>query len=183
MTINSSVIENDAAQICADRHCPNPYVGLETLTGPHEVWWLNTFATPADTARVAKTYVTDRGLATALSHIAQRKAALIGTPVQGFAIYRPDLSRGPSWSVAGAHFIVARITRDRRATGGSVWMTSDSTLYVLRPVRTHREAEALGRKAGARVLAIRPNWSMPAPAWVKADPAFWRTAPVSRSRR
>ena len=174
------VIENDGAQICADRHCPNPYLGLESLTMPHEAWWLNTFATPADTARVAKVYATDRGLATALAGIAQRKAALIGAPVQGFAIYRPDLSRGPVWSVAGAHYIVVTITRDRRPNHGSVWMTADSTLYILRPVRTHREADALRREAGARVFAIRPNWSMPAAAWVAADPAFWRAAPVAK---
>src|SRR5438309_10188410 len=88
------VIESDGAQVCADRHCPNPYVGLESLTGPHEAWWLNAFESPADTARVAQVYVTDRGLATALGDIAQRKAELIGKPVQGFAVYRPDLSRG-----------------------------------------------------------------------------------------
>ena len=174
------VIENDGAQICADRHCPNPYLGLESLTMPHEVWWLNTFATPADTARVAKVYATDHGLAKALAGIAQRKAALIGTPVQGFAVYRPDLSRGPAWSVAGAHFIVATVTRDRRPADGSVWMTADSTLYILRPVRTDREADRLRREAGARVFAIRPNWSMPAAEWAAADPAFWRAAPVAR---
>ena len=177
------VIENDGARICADRHCPNPYIGLESLTGPHEAWWLNTFATPADTARVAKVYATDRALATALGAIAQRKAALIGTPVQGFAVYRPDLSRGPAWSVAGARFIVVTVTRDGRPANGSAWMTADSTVYVLRPVRTRGDANALARDTEARVFAIRPNWSMPAAAWVTADPAFWRAAPVAKSPR
>src|SRR5262245_46813293 len=176
-------IENEGAQICADRRCPNPYVGLESLTGPHEAWWLNAFATSTDTARVAKVYATDRGLATALAGIAQRKAALIGKPVQGFAFYRPDLSRGAAWSVIGARFIVVTITRDHRPADGSVWMTADSTVYILRPVRTQREADALGREAGARVFAIRPNWSMPDAAWVAADPGFWRAAPVAKSPR
>jgi hypothetical protein len=177
------VIENDGAQICADRRCPNPYLGLESLTGPHEAWWLNTFATPADTARVAKVYATDRGLAAALGGIAQRKTELIGTPTQGFAIYHPELSRGPTWSVANAQFIVVTITRDLRPANGSAWMTGDSTLYVLRPVRTEREARALAREAGARVLAIRPNWSMPAAAWMTADPTFWSAAPVAKPAR
>jgi len=173
-------IENDGAQICADQHCPNPYIGLESVTGPHEAWWLNTFATAADTARVAQAYATDRALASALSGIAQRKAALIGTPVQGFAVYRPDLSRGPAWPVAGARFVVVTVTRDRRRADGSVWMTADSTLYVLRPAHTKREADALARRAAARVFAVRPNWSMPAASWVTADPAFWRAAPVPK---
>ncbi len=173
-------IEDEGAQICADYRCPNPYIGLESVTGPHEAWWLNTFATAADTARVAKAYATDRALASALSGIAQRKAALIGTPVQGFAVYRPDLGRGPAWSVAGARFVVVTVTRDRRRPDGSVWMTADSTMYVLRAAHTKREADALARRAVARVFAVRPNWSMPAASWVTADPAFWRAAPVPK---
>jgi hypothetical protein len=172
------VIENDGAQICADRRCPNPYLGLESVTGPHEAWWLNTFATPADTARVARVYATDRALASALGQIAQRKSALIGTPAQGFAIYRPELSRGPAWSVVGARAIVVTVTRDRRPADGSVWMMPDSTLYILRPVRTRRDADALVHGTGARVFVVRPNWSMPAAAWVAADRAFWRPAPL-----
>ena len=37
------IIENDGAQICADLRCPNPYLALESLSGPHEAWWLNVF--------------------------------------------------------------------------------------------------------------------------------------------
>jgi hypothetical protein len=177
------VIEDDGAQICADLRCPNPYIGVESLTGPHEAWWINVFATEADTARVANVYATNRALSSALGVIAQRKAALIGTPIQGFAVYRPDLSRGPGWSVAGARFIVVTVTRDRRPASGSVWAMADSTLYVLRPVHTRREADALARQAKGRVVAVRPNWSMPAPEWVAADAAFWRSAPAPRTRR
>jgi len=175
------VIENDGAQICADFRCPHPYIGLESLSGPHEAWWLNTFATAADTIRVAKAYATDRALATALAGVAQRKAALIGAPIQGFAIYRRDLSRGPTWSVAGARFIEVTVTRDPRPVKGSVWMMADSTLYILRPIRTLPGAQALDGGTRTRVFAIRPNWSMPTPAWVATDPTFWRSAPVAKS--
>lgn len=177
------VIEDDGAQICADLRCPNPYIGIESLSGPHEAWWINVFATEADTARVANVYATNRALSTALSEVARRKAALIGTPIQGFAIYRRDLSRGPAWSVAGARFIVVTVTRDHRPVNGSVWAMADSSLYVLRPVRMRREADALARQAKARVFAVRPNWSMPAPEWVAADAAFWRRAPAPRTQR
>jgi hypothetical protein len=176
-------IENDAARICADLRCPNPYLALETVSGPHEAWWLNAFASEADTARVANAYATDRALSDALGVIAKRKAPLIGTPVQGFAVYRPDLSRDAAWSVAGARFMVVSITRDHRPTDGSAWAMADSTLYVLQPARTRREAEALARRSDARVFAVRPNWSMPAPEWVVADPDFWRDAPAPKARR
>src|SRR5215207_7688949 len=59
------VIEDDGAQICADLRCPNPYIGVESLSGPHEAWWINVFATEADTARVANVYATNRALSTA----------------------------------------------------------------------------------------------------------------------
>lgn len=177
------VIENDGAQVCADLGCPNPYLGMESLNGPHEAWWLNTFATAADSARVSKIYATDRALSTALAAVARRKAALVGTPVQGFAVYRPDLSRGPGWSAAGARFILVTVTRDHRPANGSVWMMADSTEYILRPVRRYREAELLRRGNSARIFAIRPSWSMPAPAWVAADPGFWHAAPVAKKSR
>lgn len=177
------VIENDGAQVCADLGCPNPYLGMESLNGPHEAWWLNTFATAADTERVSKIYATDRTLSAALGAVAQRKAALIGTPVQGFAVYRPDLSHGPGWSAAGARFIVVTVTRDHRPVKGSVWMMADSMVYILRPVRSYGEAELLGCGKSARIFAIRPSWSMPAPAWVAADPGFWHAAPVAKKSR
>jgi hypothetical protein len=176
-------IENEAAQICADLKCPNPYLGLESLGRPHEAWWLNAFATEADTTRVVNAYAANRPLMEALDAVANRKAPLIGTPISGYGVYRPDLSRGPPWSVAGSRFMLVKITRSRRPAEGSVWEVADSTLYILRPLRTRQQAEALAADQGARIFAVRPNWSMPAPEWVAADPDFWRLAPGPWPRR
>jgi hypothetical protein len=79
--------------------------------------------------------------------------------------------------------MVVAVTRSHRPADGSVWEMADSTLYIFRPVRTRAQAEALARARRARVFAVRPNWSMPAPEWVAADPDFWRFAPVPKSRR
>jgi hypothetical protein len=73
---------------------------LESLSGPHEARWINTFASEADTARVARVYAASRVLSDALGGVATRKAALIGAPIQGFASYRAELSRGPAWPIA-----------------------------------------------------------------------------------
>jgi hypothetical protein len=177
-------IENDAAQVCADFRCPNPYLALESLTGPHEAWWLNAFATERDTARVAAAYATDHVLGAALGAIATRKQALIGIPIQGFAVFRPDLSRGPPWAVAGARFMLVTVTRTSPPRGGSVWQMADSTFYVFRPMKARQPAERLaGRSPGMRLFAIRANWSMPAEEWAAADPGFWGLAPVPRRDR
>jgi hypothetical protein len=173
-------IEDEGAQICADLKCPNPYLGIESVSEPHEAWWLNAFATAVDTVRVVTAYAANRPLTEALNAVGKRKEPFIGTPIQGFAIYRPDLSRGRVWQLAGARFMVVSVTRTHRPIEGSVWEAMDSTLYVLWPVRTRQQAEALVREQGARIFAVRPNWSMPAPEWVAADPDFWRLAPAPR---
>ncbi len=170
-------IENDAARICDDFRCPNPYLGLRSLSGTHEAWWINTFQGEADSARVASAYARNGALMGALRAITERKTGLVGRPIEGFAVHRPDLSRGPAWSVTGARFLVVTVTRRRRPSWGSVWETADSTLYVMRLVRTRAQAETLGRRQGARIFAVRPNWSMPAPEWVAADSLFWRRVP------
>src|SRR5213592_2189110 len=54
------VIEDEGAQICADLQCPNPYLAIESLNGPHEAWWLNAFASEADTTRVVNAYAANR---------------------------------------------------------------------------------------------------------------------------
>ena len=175
-------IEDQAAEICADLKCPNPYLALESLSGPHEAWWLNAFATESDTTRVVSAYANNPPLMEALGVITKRKDTLIGTPIKGYAVYRPDLSRGPAWSIAGARFMLVAVTRRYRPAQGSVWEAADSTLYVFQPLRTRQQAEAIAGEQGARVFALRPNWSMPAPEWVAADPEFWRLAPTPSSR-
>jgi hypothetical protein len=176
-------IENDGAQICADFKCPNPYLGLESLDEPHEAFWLNAFASAADTTRVANAYAGNRPLAEALGVVAKRKETMIGKPIEGFAVYRRDLSRGAVWPVAGARYMLVSTRRSRRPADGSVWEMADSTLYVFRPVKTAQQAKALAAEQNARIFAVRPNWSMPAPEWVAADPEFWRLAPVAESGR
>ena len=176
-------IENDGAQVCADYKCPNAYFSIESLTGPHEVWWVNAFTTDAETTRVARAYASNRSVTEALAAIADRKKTLIGKPIHGFAVYRAAMSRGRAWSVAGARFVVVVVTKTQRPVAGTVWEMSDSTLYVLRTAKTRQGAEAMARDPGARIFALRPNWSMPAPGWVAADPEFWRDAPRPKQER
>jgi hypothetical protein len=174
-------IENDAAQICADLKCPNPYLALESLSGvPHEAWWINAFADAADTVRVLRAYATNRPLSEALAEISKRKEPLVGKPIQGFAVHRPELSRGAVWPIARARFVVVTMTRIRSASEASVWQMADSTLYIFRPARTRAEAVALANQHSGRAFVIRPNWSMPMSEWVAADTTFWRLAPKAK---
>src|SRR5262245_49619609 len=62
-------IEEEAARICAELRCPNPYLGLESLSGTHEAWWINAFDSAADTMRVVSAYAANRPLMDALGTI------------------------------------------------------------------------------------------------------------------
>jgi hypothetical protein len=156
---------------------------LESLSGPHEAWWLNAFANEADTTRVGHAYAANRPLTDALSLIAKRKETLIGTPIKGYGVYRPDLSRGPVWSVLGARFMLVTVAHRRQPADGSVWELADTTFYVLQPLKTSQQANAMAAGQNTRLFAVRPEWSMPAPEWVAADPTFWRLAPVPKPSR
>jgi hypothetical protein len=162
--------------------CPNPYLALESLSGTHEAWWINAFVDAQDTARVVRAYASNRPLSEALAEISKRKEPLIGKAIQRFAVHRPELSRGPAWPVARARFMVVTITRSRAPAEGSVWQTPDSTLYIFLPAASREQADRLAKEHAGRVFAIRPNWSMPTPQWIAADPDFWRLAPSPKAR-
>jgi hypothetical protein len=172
------VVEDAAAQDCVDLRCPNYYFALESLTGRHEVWWINTFVDEADTARVARVYATNQPIVAAMTRAMKNKQGMIGRSISGFAIYHPELSRSDAWSLDGARFVVAVITKERSRARGWVWQMKDGTSYVLVPARTREQADQAATAPGSIVLAIRPSWSMPDPKWVAADPAFWATAPA-----
>ena len=49
-------IEQDVSRICAKLNCPHPYLGIESVTGKKEVWWLNAFESEAEFEDVGKRY-------------------------------------------------------------------------------------------------------------------------------
>jgi len=179
-------LEEEAARHCADHGFTNPHVALESLSGPTEVWWLNAFASEAARARATEGYLAKPALVAALQGIGKRKAeqGLTGAPLEVLTTYRSDLSRGASWSPAGARFVVVTVTRKAPAAGGAVFEAPDGTLYVLTTARTQRQAEREAAAHGpeARVFAVRPYWGMAAPEWIAADPGFWEANPMARRR-
>ena len=177
-------IEEDAARICADLHCPNAHLAMESLTGPTEVWWLTPYASEADKRRVANGYANNPALMAALDGIAKRKVGLVGTPVDVFANYRADLSRGALWNVAGARFFVVTVTKRDPHTEGSVFETVDGTRFIFRAVGSRQQAAAIAAASGSNttLFAVRPYWGMPAREWIAADPEFWRLNPMAHVR-
>lgn len=170
-------IEEEAARICAALGCPHPYLGIESLSGPKEVWYLNGYGSSAEVKQVANDYQKNAALMSALTtRVTKPKAGLALEPLDVFAHYRPDLSRGAPWSVGRGRFLVITVTNGNPRMDGTAFEAPDGTRFVVLPAQTREEADANAAAAGqeARVFAVRPSWSMAAQEWIAADPTFWR---------
>ena len=160
-------IEEEAARVCAELQCPHPYLALESLRGPKEVWFLNMFESETEKQAVSDAYAKKPALMAALNDLVARKKGLIGESTNIFATYRPDSSNG-TWRLSGARFFAIAIAN--MPMRGSVFEAPDGTRYSFMPCRTRQEATRMG----GLLFAVRPDWSLPAPAWIAADPEFWK---------
>jgi hypothetical protein len=111
-------VEEDAARICAELKFPHSHLAIESLSGPKEVWWLNAFESEAEKQQAASDYARNPALVAALESITRRKEGLTEAPVNVYATYRADLSRGAPWKVAGARFFVVTVTQGGCPDGG-----------------------------------------------------------------
>ena len=168
--------EEDTARICAELGCPHPYLGIESLTGSKEVWFFNGYESWAEQKQVVDDYAKNATLMAALGKNSRRKASLTGEPVNAFANYRKDLSRGVPWILGQGRFLVITVIKSNPRIEGTVFEAADGTRFIVMPVQTRSEADAAAAVAGpeSRVFAVRPSWSFPTKEWIAADSAFWR---------
>jgi hypothetical protein len=167
-------LETDTARQCARLGCPHPYLGLESLGGPKEVWWFNGYDSDADRKQVADAWAASTEVLALLGRNGKRKAALVGKPVESLARYRPDLSAGEPWRLGRGRFLVIWSGTGTPALNGTVYETDDRTRLVIVSARSRKEADVLAAGSRARVFAVRPSWSHADEAWIAADPELWR---------
>jgi len=169
-------IEAEAARTCIDLGVPHPYLGIESLTGSKEVWYLNGFASTEELARVTEEYSKKPELLAAMNRFAQQRAEFKSQPdAEGPATYRSDLSRGGEWEIGRDRFLVIAVTKGTPGGDGAVFEFQDGMRFVLTPAKTRTEADTTLVAAGpeAKIFAVRPEFSMPAADWVAGDPSFW----------
>jgi hypothetical protein len=175
-------IESKGARMCIDRKCPHPYLGIESLTGSKEVWYLNGFTSSEEQKRVTEEY-NNKGLFAAMKPFAQQRAPFQSEPgKEGFSYYRPGLSHGSPWSMGQGRFLVIVVTKGNSQSDGTVFETEEGVRFIVTPAHTRAEANAklVATGPGATIFAVRPHFSMPAPEWVAADPLFWGSSPNKR---
>ena len=166
-------IENEATDICLRLRCPHPYLGIESLDEPKEVWFFNSYTSAEDVKNVSDAYAGNRALVAALGGIAQRKSRINPEPVNVFAKYRADLSRGEAWALGTGRFFVIAMSNHTEPLPGTVFEADDGTFFTISAFHSRGEALAVAHRFGARVFAVRPRWSMPAAKWKQRDPGLW----------
>ena len=175
-------IETKGARMCIDLKCPHPYLGIESLTGSKEVWYLNGFTSTEEQKRVTEEY-NNKGLFVAMNRFTQQRAPFQSEPGKdGFSNYRPELSHGVPWTMGQGRFLVIVVTNGNPQSDGTVFETEEGVRFIVTPAQTRAEANAKASSAGpgAKIFAVRPHFSMPAPEWVAADPLFWGFSPSNR---
>jgi hypothetical protein len=85
-------VEKEAAQACA-RASTWPFIALQAITGPQEVWFVSGFDSYAAMERSAEPFARNATLAADLGRLADGKANLVSDPHTIFLRYRDDLSR------------------------------------------------------------------------------------------
>ena len=169
-------MEADAARTCIGLGVPHPYLGIESLTGSKEVWYINGFASPEELAQVTEAYSKKPELLAAMKRFAQQRAEFKSQPdSEGPATYRPELSHGAEWNIGQERFLVIAVTKGNPHSDGTVFESQDGVRFVITAAKTRPEADAKLSAAGpdAKIFAVRPEFSMPAAEWVASDPSFW----------
>jgi hypothetical protein len=165
-------LERDTATNAARLGCPNPYVAAESLRGPTVIWFFNAYDSAAEQRRGAHSYMHNAKLMAALARNSSHKAEFTGNTSDVFAEYRADASKGATWAPGLGRFLcIVEITSNADARG-AVFDTADGARFVVTAWTTRDAAEQVEHPQG-HLLAVKPSWSVPAPAWVAADREFW----------
>lgn len=169
-------IEAEAARVCIGLGVPHPYLGIESLTGSKEVWYINGFASTEELAQVTEAYSKRQDLLAAMNRFAQERAEFKSQPdSERPATYRPELSRGTEWRMGQERFLVIAVTKGDPHGDGTAFESQNGVRFVVTAAKTRTEADAKLSAAGpdAKIFAVRPEFSMPAAEWVAGDPSFW----------
>src|SRR5689334_15110622 len=97
-------IEEETARLSAKLGCPHPYLAMESLTGPKQVWWFNGFDSPEDQRQVGEAYEKNAPFSAALKRNSDRKAPVTGKVTEVVAQYRSDLTSGVPWILGHGRF-------------------------------------------------------------------------------
>jgi hypothetical protein len=163
--------ESRISATCAELNGPHPYLGLARVPERKEIWWLNAFASRDEKDQVEAAYARNEPLIAKLGPLGARKEGFRNALTTTLTESRG----GSALRFAGARFFVVRITRGARESEGAVFESPLGERFAMASVDSSPAAEetAVRFGPGSAILAVKPEWSFPAKAWIAADPEFW----------
>ena len=103
-------VEGDAAHACA-RAGTWPYLTIQAITGPQEVWFVSGFDSYAAMEKSAEPFARSATLAAELGKLMEAKASLVNDPHTVFLEYREDLGRNKGLMSAQTRFFNVTVVR------------------------------------------------------------------------
>ncbi len=171
------------AAACAALKCPHPYLALVSVDDAREVWWLNAFASGEERDGLDAAYARNEPLMAAVVPLGKRKEDFREAVSTIRTSHRPEVNGRAGLTFPGARFLVVSVTKGQGASSGSVFESADGDWVRIASAPTRAVAEEIAMQfgSGAMILAVQPQWSFPAEAWIRADPELWKSNPAARS--
>ena len=149
-------LEKRAENLCRTLDFRHPYLTIESVSAPAEMWYFNGFESQAEIEMLGREYQKNTKLMAALNQIVQQKAPLKrAESTDEFAHYRPDLSSGDPWIIGRGEFLVIVFFNGEPPLNSTVFEMKDGSRMLVRTTRTSTEARALASSAGSTARIFR----------------------------
>jgi len=149
-------LEKRAEHLCRTLGFRHPYLTIESVSAPAEMWYFNGFESQAEVEKLRTEYEQNTKLAGALNQIVQQKAPLKrAQSTDEFAHYRSDLSGGDPWIIGRGRFLVIVFFNGDPPLSGTIFEMNDGSRMLVRTTQTSSEAHILAASAGSTARVFR----------------------------
>jgi hypothetical protein len=149
-------LERRAEDLCRTLGFTHPYLTIESVSEPAEMWYLNGFDSQAEVDKLTRQYQQNTKLLAALNDITQQKVTLKRQDsTEEFAHLRPDLSRGDPWIIGRGQFFVIVLFDGDPPMNGAVFETKDGSRMLVRTAKSSSDLHVLAASAGSTARIFR----------------------------
>lgn len=103
-------VEQEAARTCS-RANTWPYLAIQSVTGPQEVWFISGFDSYASMERSSEPFDKNAALSADLGRLMEQKTSLVSDPHVTFLRYRDELSRNGGLIPGQTHFFNVTVVK------------------------------------------------------------------------
>ena len=136
--------------------CPHPYLAVESLSGPKEVWFFNGFSSSEHQQKVIDDYAANTALMERLQRNSAGKASLTFDLRGTVAIHRADRPDSTPWILGQGRFLVMGDSPSESGDG-SVFEAEDGTRYVFTSTESRAQADLVAAAIPPKVVAAGIN--------------------------